>query len=106
MVEVFLTGEGIDDVPPAPATPTELKDYFNDAVADGDIVLVNQGFSELVNLASEFFEKGKYAQACRKLQLLYDQLNNEITASAMISGDGVDEFIDYLIGVMDELGCS
>jgi hypothetical protein len=106
IVEVFLSGTGVEELPPAPADPIELNSYYTTAIDNGEIAVLNADFSKKVDLAATFFEKGKIKQACKKLDWLYQRCDGAFPPPDMITGEGVAQFREYLLGVMEELGCN
>ena len=85
--------------------PTELKDYFDDAVTNGEITVLNTDFSDKVNLAAEFFEAGQVKQACQKLDWLLKRCDGEFPPKDMIEEAEPGTMKTYIMDMMVSMDC-
>ena len=88
-----------------PENPADLNDYYDDAVANGDIEVLDPDFSEKVDLAMTFYNDGKIKQACKKLSWLLDRCDGEFPPPDMIEEAVPGTMAEYIMNVMAELGC-
>lgn len=105
IVEIPINGEGISNATPPPTDPIELENYYTTSVETGKITILDPDFSDKVELAAQFYEEGKIKEACKKLQWLYERCDGLLPPPDMITEEKVGELREYLLGVMEELGC-
>jgi len=114
VVEVVLAGAGVCSELPPDEQIAEVLDYFDDSVADGNLVGEGPGNSasrrlnalkNMIEAAGDLIESGFFEEACQQLADALKKTDGSPKPPDFVAGPAASELADMICALRVTLGC-